>query len=168
VLLGIVSDTHMPRMARSLPAPLAEALRKVDHILHAGDWTDLRVLEALEKFAPVDGVAGNNDGPEIVKKFGLKKILKLGDKRIGLVHGHGNGTRGATEARAIRSFQDDDVDCIVYGHSHVPALKEVNGIIVFNPGSPTDKRRQPQYSFGLIKISGSRIEAKHVFYSSKS
>ncbi|GIO13877.1 phosphoesterase [Cohnella xylanilytica] len=168
MLIGVVSDTHMPRMAKSLPPPLVQAFGKVDRIVHAGDWTELGVLAELEKLAPVDGVAGNNDGPDIVKRFGLRKILKLGGKRIGLVHGHGEGARSSTEARALRAFQQSEVDCIVYGHSHVPVLKEVNGVIVFNPGSPTAKRKQPQYSFGLIKIEGTRISARHVFYKEKS
>lgn len=168
MLIGVVSDTHMPRMAKSLPAPLVEAFRKADLILHAGDWTDLRVLEALEKLAPVEGVAGNNDGPDIVRRFGWRKIVRAGDAAIGLVHGHGAGGRGDTEGRAIRAFEEDAVDCIVYGHSHVPALKEVNGVVVFNPGSPTDKRRLPRYSFGLLEVEAGTLKARHVFYEAKS
>ena len=167
MLIGVVSDTHMPRMAKELPPALVDAFRKTDCILHAGDWTDLRVLGALEKLAPVEGVAGNNDGPEIAERFGLRKVIRIGGISIGLVHGHGGGARTGTEERAIRAFEDEEVDCVVYGHSHVPALKEVNGVLVFNPGSPTDKRRQPKYSFGLLKIDDSRIEARHVFYDHK-
>ncbi|RUS46210.1 metallophosphoesterase family protein [Cohnella sp. AR92] len=166
--LGIVSDTHMPRMAKELPEPLVHAFRKVDAILHAGDWTDLRILEQLEKLAPVYGVAGNNDGTDIVKKFGYRKILQLGGVSIGLVHGHGDGGRTATETRALRAFQNDPVDAIVYGHSHLPVLKRVNGLLVFNPGSPTDKRRLSQFSFGLMKIEEGRIQAKHVYYKDKN
>lgn len=168
MLIGVVSDTHMPRMAKALPQPLISAFRKTELILHAGDWTDLRVLEALEKLAPVEGVAGNNDGPDIAGRFGLRKVIRIGGISIGMVHGHGGRTRTATEEHAIRSFEDEDVDCIVYGHSHVPALKEVNGVLVFNPGSPTDKRRQPKYSFGLLKIDDGLIEARHVFYDHKT
>lgn len=166
--LGIVSDTHMPRMAKALPASLADALRGVDLILHAGDWTDLRVLAELERLAPVEGVAGNNDGPEIVRRFGWRKTVRIGDKRIGIVHGHGVGGRDGTEGRAWREFEGEDVDCIVFGHSHIPVLKEKNGILLFNPGSPTDKRRQPKYSFGLLELEEERIAARHVFYSDKN
>jgi phosphoesterase, MJ0936 family len=168
VKLGIVSDTHMPRMAKSLPDPLVHAFRKVDAILHAGDWTDLRILEQLERLAPVHGVAGNNDGSEIVKKFGLRKILRFGGAAIGLVHGHGEGGRTATEARALRAFQNESVNAIVYGHSHLPVLKRVNGVLVFNPGSPTDKRKLSRYSFGLMEIEDGQIQAKHVYYADKN
>ncbi|CAM3917793.1 metallophosphoesterase family protein [Cohnella lubricantis] len=169
MLIGVVSDTHMPRMAKALPPTLDDAFRKADRILHAGDWTDLRVLDAFEKLAPVDGVAGNNDGAEIVRRFGWRKIIRVGGVSIGLVHGHGSGARtaAATEERVIRAFKDDDIDCIVFGHSHVPVLKEVNGVLVFNPGSPTDKRRQPRYSFGLLEITDGRIKARHLFYDKK-
>lgn len=167
MLIGVVSDTHMPRMAKSLPAPLVQAFRKADLILHAGDWTDLRVWEELRQLAPVEGVAGNNDGPEIAKRFGLRKVIRIGGIAIGLVHGHGVGARTGTEERAIRAFRDDAVDCIVYGHSHIPVLKEVDGVLIFNPGSPTDKRRQPQYSFGMLEIAEGRIQAKHIFYEHK-
>lgn len=166
--IGVVSDTHMPRMAKALPPPLVDAFRRADRILHAGDWTDLRVLGALEKLAPVEGVAGNNDGPEIVKRFGLRKVIRIGGVAIGLVHGHGAGSRVATEERAIREFRDQEVDCVVYGHTHVPVLKETNGLLVFNPGSPTDKRRQPKYSFGMLEIAGGKITAKHIFYDHKT
>ncbi|THF79580.1 metallophosphoesterase family protein [Cohnella fermenti] len=166
--LGIVSDTHMFRMAKTLPGPLVRAFGSVDAILHAGDWTDLRVLELLEKLAPVHGVAGNNDGPDIVKKFGLRRMLKFGNATIGLVHGHGEGGRLATETRALRAFQNDKVDAVVYGHSHLPVLKRVNGLLVFNPGSPTDKRRLSQYSFGLMDIEDGRIQARHVYYTDKN
>jgi putative phosphoesterase len=165
MLLGVISDTHMPRMAKQLPGNLLKDFQKVDHILHAGDWNSLEVYEELSRLAPTDGVAGNTDGPEIVHKFGYQKILEFHSFRIGLVHGHGMGS--STEANVLAAFRDEQVDCIVFGHSHIPLIKEVNGILLFNPGSPTDKRRQPQYSYGILEITD-RLSARHIFVDNEA
>ncbi len=159
--LGIVSDTHMPRMAKTLPKALVDGFQDVDLILHAGDWQSLWVYEELKLLAPVEGVAGNTDGWDIVEQFGQKKIVELRGFKIGLIHGDGFGQ--TTEMRAYEAFQGDGVDAIVFGHSHVPLKVEHGGVLLFNPGSPTDKRRQPQYSFGRMTL-GETIEAEHVFF----
>ncbi|MBN2984125.1 metallophosphoesterase family protein [Cohnella algarum] len=163
----IVADTHMPRMAKKLPEPLERELKRADAILHAGDWTDPKLIGELGAFAPVYGVAGNNDGPDIVKRLGYRKIVRFGPVALGLVHGHGPGARTDTETNALNAFKGEDVQAVVYGHSHIPVLKEKNGLLVFNPGSPTDKRRQPAYSFGVMEIEGGRLRARHVFYERK-
>ncbi|WP_372633485.1 metallophosphoesterase [Cohnella sp.] len=164
----VVSDTHMPRMAKKLPDRLLKELEKADAIVHAGDWTKLSVYEQLAAFGPVYGVAGNNDGAELQAQFGLRKLLKFEECRIGVVHGHGAAKRSSTEAHAIEAFKGTKLDALVYGHSHIPVRKTVAGLLVFNPGSPTDKRRQPKYSFGIFDISGSALRAKHVFYEDKA
>src|SRR5690606_6961692 len=146
----VLSDTHMPRSAKSLPVPVVKALGSADHILHAGDWTTPAVADMLAQYAPLDGVAGNNDGPGLVKRFGHKKLLELGGIRVGIVHGH--GTQGTTESRAADAFRNEQVDIILFGHSHIPLYKKRNGVWLFNPGSPTDKRRQSSYSFGVWTI----------------
>src|SRR5690554_4623193 len=161
--LGIISDTHMPGMARQLPISLLKDMEKVDYILHAGDWNSLDVYERLSQLAPVDGVAGNTDGFEIVNKFGYQKVLEFESKKIGIVHGHG---MGGTESNALRAFKDEEIDCIIFGHSHIPLLRSEGGVLLVNPGSPTDKRRQPQYSYAIIKIE-EQLEAKHIFFDSK-
>ena len=163
-----VADTHMPRMAKKLPDRLLKELDKADAIVHAGDWTKLSVYEQLAAFGPVYGVIGNNDGAELQAKFGLRKLLKFEECRIGVVHGHGAAKRSSTEAHAIEAFKGTKLDALVYGHSHIPVRKTVAGLLVFNPGSPTDKRRQPKYSFGIFDISGSALRAKHVFYEDKA
>ncbi|XEC97222.1 metallophosphoesterase [Paenibacillus tarimensis] len=161
----VVSDTHMHRMAKALPARLVKELQQADFIIHAGDWCDLSVADQLLKFAPVDGVAGNNDGVEIRRRFGLKKTITVSDKKIGIIHGHGG--RGSAEQHALESFKGEEPDCLIYGHSHVPVLKEKNGMIVLNPGSPTDKRRQSLYSFAVVDIVDGDISAEHIFYPDK-
>ncbi|TLS50193.1 metallophosphoesterase family protein [Paenibacillus antri] len=165
--IGVVSDTHMFSRGAKLPNLLVEGLRGVDLLLHAGDFTDPAVVPLLEAVAPLEAVAGNNDGIDIVRRFGFRKIVEAGGRRIGLVHGH-DGPGRSTEAKAAISFRDDPVDIVVFGHSHVPYYEmSPDGVLLFNPGSPTDKRRQPRYSYGLIEI-GERIEAAHRYYDDKA
>jgi len=165
MIIGVISDTHMPSRGKTLPKALVQGLQGVDLILHAGDWTDLSVVAKMEQIAPVDGVAGNNDGYDIVKKFGRSKILSLNGRKIGLIHGE--GPYGTAEQRAWNVYGRAGVDVIIFGHSHIPYCNSIDGVLLFNPGSPTDKRRQPKYSYGILKL-GEQIEAKHFFYSDKS
>ncbi|RXT08195.1 metallophosphoesterase family protein [Ammoniphilus sp. CFH 90114] len=163
--IGIISDTHMPSRAKGIPQELVKGLKGVDLILHAGDWTKPEVVHAFESLAPIDGVAGNNDGEEIIRRFGRKKIITLAGYRIGMIHG--DGVRKKTEERAWEAFADETVDVIVFGHSHVPFLRKHQGVLVFNPGSPTDKRRQPRYSYGVLTLANS-IKAEHYYYDDKT
>jgi len=155
----------MPAKASHLPEALTLGLQQADLILHAGDWTSLDVFEQLMGYAPVYGVAGNNDGAELVKRLGYSRVVECAGKRIGLVHGHGRS--GTTERRAMDAFAGQKVDAIVFGHSHVPLCREHNGILMFNPGSPTDKRRQPSYSYGVLQLSGERLQGKIVYFDNK-
>lgn len=157
----VISDTHMPRKSKSLPDKLLADLQDCDYIIHAGDWQTVELYNELKRFGPVIGVTGNVDGPELKSLLKTKDILQVGNFHIGVVHGHGSGK--TTEKRAIETFTADKVDCIVFGHSHIPVNKEVGGIIIFNPGSPTDKRRQKQFSYGILTV-GEEIVAKHVFF----
>lgn len=154
-------------MARKLPARLIRELGDADFILHAGDWTSEAVYDELARYAPVEGVAGNNDGEAVYARFGLRKIVTIGGVRIGLVHGHGPGTRETAEQRALKAFEAEEADAVVFGHSHIPLLRREGERLFFNPGSPTDKRRQRQYSFGILEIAGSSISAEHIYYDSK-
>lgn len=163
--LGIVSDTHMFSRAKQLPLALTAGLQGVDQILHAGDWVNEEVVGLFEQIAPIDGIAGNNDGAAIIERFGRCKVLQLGGYRIGMVHG--DGGRKSTLDQALEVFNGMSVDVILFGHSHVPYQGMHNGVLLFNPGSPTDKRRQAQYSYGLMNL-GSAIEAEIVYYDDKS
>ncbi|MBD8014973.1 metallophosphoesterase [Microbacterium sp. APC 3898] len=161
----IVSDTHVPFRAKKLPQKLVDACQEADFIIHAGDWQTMDVYHELAAYADIDGVTGNVDPWDILDKFGRKKIFTFGDLKIGVVHG--DSDRKPTEKQAFDTFANDDVDIIVFGHSHTPIMREVEGITLFNPGSPTDKRRQEQYSFGLLEI-GDSWELKHVFFDKES
>lgn len=115
----------------------------------------------LSAFSKVDGVHGNVDGPEVKNLFPEKKIIQAGKFRIGLVHGHGKGK--TTERRAIEAFKGEDVDCIIYGHSHIPVQKFSDGILLINPGSPTDKRKQKQFSYAILE-AGDELAARIIYF----
>lgn len=163
--IGVIADTHLTKRATKLPDALVEGLQGVDYILHAGDWITLETVALIEQLAPFDGIAGNNDGPDIIERFGHKKLLTMADYRIGLIHG--DGTRKTTEERAREAFREERPDIVIFGHSHIPYMHTIEGMLMFNPGSPTDKRRQAQYSFGILELAD-EIRAWHVFYDSKA
>ena len=164
--LALVSDTHLPRFGRALPAALVRGIAdaRVDRILHAGDWTHELAVDLLETLAPVDGVAGNNDGPALHERFGTRRIVEAGGVRIGLTHGH-LGPGRTTPDRAAAAFGPAEVDAVVFGHSHIPLVRRETptgadgapGRWLVNPGSPTDRRRQPAYSWALMTIDRDAI-----------
>lgn len=169
ITIGVISDTHMPRFGKAVPAALREgfARERVDVIVHCGDIVDPSAISWFEALAPFEAVAGNNDTRELVRRFGHKRILEFGDKRIGITHGH-EGIGRSTLARAENMFKDDGVDAVLFGHSHVPHCEWRDGVLYFNPGSPTDKRRQPNYSYGIIRVGNNTLEPRLVFYNDKS
>jgi putative phosphoesterase len=158
--IALVSDTHLPRFGRALPKALLDgfAEARIDRILHAGDWTDPFAADLLEAIAPLDGVAGNNDGPALHERFGTRRTVELDGSRIGLTHGH-LGLGATTRERTRRAFEgDEELDAIVFGHSHVPLVERLpTGTWLVNPGSPTDRRRQPTFSWGLMTIESGHI-----------
>ena len=151
--LGVVSDTHLPRFGRALPAALRTGLdaEDVDLILHLGDFTSLEVVALFEAVAPFDAVAGNNDPPDVLERFGRRKVLAIGGIAIGLAHGD-LGPGRTTPERAVGTF-GPEVDVILFGHSHIPLVRRLpDGRWLMNPGSPTDRRRQPRYSWGVVEV----------------
>lgn len=161
----LIGDTHLPRFGRVLPPTLEAELRLADRILHAGDLTAPFVLDLLEGFAPTDAVAGNNDPPELHERLGTKRVVEVGEVRIGLTHGH-LGPGRTTPERARRAFGDADppVDAIAFGHSHQPMIERRDGVWLLNPGSPTDRRREPAFSFLRLEIEDSDLRPKLVTY----
>lgn len=160
IKVGVLSDTHIPKKAKALPDEVLRGFEGCSLILHAGDIMERGVIARLEQIAPVMAVAGNNDPPDLLEELGLTKIVEFEGIKIGLTHGH-KGGRGTTMDRAIRTFQG--VDCIVFGHNHFPYNAIQDGVLIFNPGSPTDKRRIPQPSYGLLFI-GSDIGGEIVYF----
>ena len=162
MIIGVVSDTHIPGKAKALPEIVLRFMRGVDHIIHAGDIRCAAVLGQLASFAPVTAVSGNADPPELAETLEEKTIVILDGFRIGITHGHGQG--GTTMRRAVARFAQDDVDCIVFGHSHIPYCAAEGSVLLLNPGSPTDKRRSRYYSFGMIETR-EILRARIVFFN---
>ena len=160
VLLG---DTHLPRFGRQLPGPLVEGLRNAQLILHVGDLTDRFVLDELRHHAPTHAVAGNNDGPALQRQRGLRRVVEVEGVRIGLTHGHAGPGR-TTPERARRAFEAEAVDAIAFGHSHQPMIAHDGHRWLLNPGSPTDRRRQPTFSYLVLEVRGDRLRPDLVTY----
>lgn len=163
VRIGVLADTHIPRRARVLPPAVVDGLAGVDLILHAGDLTDPAVLNELTQIAPVHAVAGNNDSPELSQVLGRQKVVLAGEWRIGLVHGH-EGPGRTTLERALGAFSGPAVDCVVFGHSHMPHHARHGAVLAFNPGSPTDRRRSPRFSYGILAITTAGIDSRLVYF----
>ncbi|WP_039044012.1 metallophosphoesterase family protein [Sporosarcina sp. ZBG7A] len=161
----ITGDTHIPGRSRNLPKRLLDACTDSDLIVHTGDWRSPDVFETLSTFAEVKGVYGNVDGKEMRALVPARQLIDIGGLRIGLVHGHGE--KKTTEQRAIEEFAEEQVDAIVFGHSHIPVIKYFKGVLLMNPGSPTDKRKLPFYSFITLEI-GDDIRPELVLFQDKS
>jgi uncharacterized protein len=156
----------MPKKAKKLPNVINQALDSTDLIIHLGDWQNIELYHELQQIAPVEGIAGNVDDQKVIQLLGFKKIISYEGIEIGLTHGH-LGKGRSTEDRALRTFESISLDIILFGHSHIPVHKNVNGVVLFNPGSPTDKRRQTHYSFGIIEVCDGKYQINHVFFQSK-
>ena len=139
--LLIISDTHVPARARDLPAPVWHAVDAADLVIHAGDWVDVRLLDALTaRAAALLGVYGNNDGPDLRARLPEVAWLTIQGVRLAVVHETGPASR--REERCAARYPG--VDVLVFGHSHIPwDSVAANGMRLLNPGSPTDRRRQP-------------------------
>ena len=152
--IGLVSDTHLPRFGRALPPALANGLLSagVSRILHMGDLTDAIAIPLFEAIAPLDAVAGNNDPEDVWKRYGRRKIVTIDGVRIGMVHGDEGRGRNAHQ-NATAAFDPIAVDIILYGHSHRPIVERRAGLTIANPGSPTDKRMMPTFSYAILTIA---------------
>ena len=153
--VGVISDTHVPAITRSLPPVIFDLFKGVDLILHAGDILEMSVLDELRTIAPVEAVAGNMDGSEVHLNLPYKKIIPLGIYSAGLIHGK---YKIDVQRDMIRK-EFDAVDLIVYGHSHTPFWGKVNGVYFLNPGSPTDKRHAPYNSVAILEV-GDELKAE--------
>jgi len=156
-----ISDTHAPRRWKSCPPAVAAHLRGADLILHAGDVCTASVLDELGAYAPVHAVLGNNDGPDVAAwaadagDGGVPETLSLdlSGLRVAMIHDSGAATGRLRRMR--RRFPDADL--VVFGHSHIPLDESGDGLRIFNPGSPTDRRRMPQGTIGLLTVTEGRL-----------
>jgi putative phosphoesterase len=162
VLLAVISDTHMPRGDRVLPAACVERLRGADLILHAGDFTTADVLADLRALGPpVQAVHGNVDDIEVRRLLPSARLVNAAGARIAMTHDAGPADGRLRRLR--RRFAD--ADAVVFGHSHIPLHErdEASGFQIFNPGSPTDRRRSPVHTMGLARVGdGGEVSFEHV------
>ena len=149
--LLIISDTHVPARARDLPAELWRAVDDADLVIHAGDWVDVALLDTLSaRSAALLGVYGNNDGPALRAR--LPEVARLSVQGVRLAVVHETGPAARREERCAARYPG--VDVLVFGHSHIPwDSVAANGMRLLNPGSPTDRRRQPAGTYLTAAIT---------------
>ena len=147
----LVADTHVPARARDLPVQVWAAVDAADVVVHAGDWVEPALLDRMAARARrLVGVHGNNDGPELRRRLPEVARFELGGLRWGVVHETGAKARREERARAAYP----DLDVLVFGHSHIPWDSEHEGLRLLNPGSPTDRRRQPHCTYLTLTVAG--------------
>ena len=152
--LAIISDTHMPRGTRALPAACVAELRAADAILHAGDFMRLEVLRMLEGLGPpVHGIHGNVDDEALRRMLPAARVVDAAGARIAMIHDAGQRTGRLARMRA----RFKDADAVIFGHSHLPLHEQdASGFQIFNPGSPTERRSAPDHTMGIATIEDGR------------
>jgi uncharacterized protein len=153
--IAVISDTHMPRGNRALPARAVAELREADAILHGGDFVRAEVLELLQGLGPpVHGIHGNVDDEALRRMLPAARVVELGGVRIGMVH-----DAGPRQGRLARMrFRFKDADAVVFGHSHLPLQEaDADGFQIFNPGSPTERRSAPTHTMGIASVEDGRV-----------
>lgn len=153
--LLLISDTHVPKRARDLPPRVWEEVTRADVVIHAGDWTALGLLDELEsRAARLVGCWGNNDGPQVRARLPERADVTLAGVRFTVTHE--TGASSGREARMSRLYPDSDV--LVFGHSHIPwDTTTKTGLRLLNPGSPTDRRRQPFCSYMTASVAAGTV-----------
>lgn len=151
-----MSDTHIPRVAGDLPSQIYDEIKNVDMILHAGDFVEKEVYDNLKKLKDLKAVCGNMDSSELHHILNSKEIITVGKFTIGLIHGYG------APADIIETVNGEfgSVDAIVFGHSHAAVNMTKNGILFFNPGSPTDTIFATTNSYGILEITDKKMEGR--------
>lgn len=158
IKIGVLSDTHLVSLADAADLSeflLAGPFAGVDAILHAGDMV---VPQFVDCFHPVPCYAVRGNMDEAVPGVPGKRVIGFGGKRIGLIHGW--GARSGLEKRVIAEFTDKNIDCLVYGHSHFPVCRKEGELLLFNPGSPVDRRSAPKHTVGILTIDERGIKGE--------
>ena len=155
--IAVIADTHTHGPSRPVPEGAWPFLESADHILHAGDVVDPALLDEMKSLAPITVVIGNCDAWD-VREWGATDTaeVQLGGAKIGMVHDSGPSKRRRERIRA----QFPDARVVVFGHSHLPMCEDLDGLLLFNPGSPTWKRRAPYPSIGMLHIADGLVEAE--------
>jgi len=162
--IGVVSDTHVPKQAQQLPEELLKQLSEVDFIIHAGDFEDLNTLKELRRTNRLVAVSGNMDSGKVRKQLQQREVLNVDHYKIGIIHGWGDPH--TLPKRLLEEFKSDNVNCVVFGHSHQVYNEAINGVLMFNPGSPTDTMYAHFKSFGILETSPEGIKGEIIRLSS--
>ena len=162
MLIAVISDTHLPRGTRRLPEACVERIAAADMLLHAGDFSTLDVLRELEALGPpVVGVHGNVDSAELRRLLPEERVVEAEGARVAMVHDA--GPRAGRLGR-MRARFGERTDVVVFGHSHLPLHEQADdGFQIFNPGSPTERRRAPRHTMGLIETGSGLTRCSLVF-----
>jgi putative phosphoesterase len=153
--IGVVSDTHVPSIYRTIPDDLWRGLEGCDRVIHAGDFDSWETYEAFKREFPVTAVIGNRDEFRECEEIPNSQVIEAGGFTIGVTHGWGP-KKGLPE-RVYHAWEGGPVDLLVFGHSHLPGIHTIDGLRLLNPGSPTDTISAERQTFALLEI-GDTIE----------
>jgi len=156
----VLSDTHIPVNAEHIPEPVLAEAKNCELCIHAGDFIDYSVYETLSSLVRTIGVCGNMDNDSIRRKLPGKKIITVEDIKIGITHGRGAPDTLVNYVQNLFAGEWDDLDMIIFGHSHQALDKTINGKHFFNPGSCTDTMFAPFNSYGILEINKKEIHSK--------
>ncbi len=160
IRIVVTGDTHLgPRRCKPLPAAMLAACGEADHILHTGDVIDVALLDELAALAPLDGVAGNCDGWDVAARLPAEQTLAIGGMQVAMLHD--SGLESVRRELLHKRFPDARIVC--FGHSHMPVCDDRDGLLLLNPGSPTERRRAPWRSYAELTIGpGDAVRAEIV------
>lgn len=159
-MIAVLADTHMPKGRRALPEECVARIREAKALIHAGDFSAASVLTELRELCPtVLAVHGNVDDAELRRELPEVLEVELGGRTLALVHDAGPA-KGRLERMRVRF---PEADAVVFGHSHLPLHEKQGGFQIFNPGSPTERRRAPRTSMGLLHPTASGLRFEHLW-----
>lgn len=159
-MIAVISDTHMPKGKRRLPDACYEQIVVAEAVIHAGDFSTASVLDELEALCPVvHAVRGNVDDPGLWDRLPESIEIDVAGQRVALIHDAGPSKGRLARLRA----RFPDADAVVFGHSHLPLHETDGGFQIFNPGSPTERRRAPRASMGLLHPTAAGLRFEHLW-----
>ena len=160
MLVALISDTHISGPRRKLPDACVALISRSDLVVHAGDFMTEEVLDEIEALGPpVEAVYGNMDSLELKRRLPAERLVELPGTALGVVHDAGQADGRLERLRALFP----DAAAVVFGHSHMPLHETGEGFQIFNPGSPTERRRAPRHSMGLARVERGEIRFEHVY-----
>ena len=159
-MIAVIADTHMPKGRRALPEACLERIREAEALIHAGDFSAASVLAELRGLCPVViGVHGNVDDAELRGELPESLEVEIGERTVAVLHDAGPAKGRLSRMRS----RFPEADAVVFGHSHLPLHETDGGLQIFNPGSPTERRRAPHPSMGLLHPSASGLRFEHLW-----